>query len=107
MNAINPIGLDVSGFQNLVHNQSISEEAKLTEATRQFEGVMIRQFLNDALKPLIESEMVKDSGTNSIYRSYLIDVMADSMSRSGEVGITTSLQAAVTRNVKSTTEEAL
>ena len=101
MNNISPVGLDVANHQEMVHSKHITEEAKIQEATRQFEGVMVRQVLKEWLVPLFESELVQNSAANDIYRSYLIDVMADSMTRSGGVGITTSLQAAVTQHAKS------
>lgn len=101
MNSISPVGLDVAKYQELVHSTRMSEEDKLKEATRQFEGVMLRQFLKESLKPLIKSDMVQSSAANDIYRSHLVDIMADSMTRGPGLGITTSLQAAVTRNANS------
>ncbi|MEM7672608.1 MAG: hypothetical protein AAF212_04635 [Verrucomicrobiota bacterium] len=95
MDSINPIGLNTAEYQNLTFNTKMSEEQKLAEASKQFEGVMLRQYLKDALKPLVETELTKDSASSNIYRSYLIDIMAGSMAESGAFGVSSTLQAGI------------
>lgn len=95
MQSINPIGLDTAQYQDLVHNKQMTEKQKVAEASKQFEGVMLRQYLKDALKPLVETEMTKNSSSDQIYRSYLIDIMAGSMAESGAFGVSNSLQASI------------
>lgn len=95
MESINPVGLNAAEYQKIAFNANMTEEQKLAEASKQFEGVMLRQYLKDALKPLIETELTKNSASNDIYRSYLIDVMAGSMAESGAFGVSSTLQAGI------------
>ncbi|MGB0372980.1 MAG: hypothetical protein ACPGN3_16745 [Opitutales bacterium] len=95
MQAINPVGLNAAEYQKLTFNASMSEEQKVAEAAKQFEGVMLRQYLKDALKPMVETELTKNSASSDIYRSYLIDIMAGSMAESGALGVSSTLQAGI------------
>ena len=95
MQGVSPIGLNVAEYQELTFSSKLSEQQKVQKATEQFEGVMLRQYLKDALKPLVETEMTKNSATDEIYRSYLVDIMAGSMAQAGDFGLSNSLQASI------------
>ena len=105
MQSINPIGLDTSQYQELTFNKQMSEKEKIAEASKQFEGVLLRQYLKDALKPLVETELTKNTASDDIYRSYLIDIMAGSMADSGAFGVSNSLQASIQATQKTQSEE--
>ena len=95
MSGISPVGLNVAEYQELTFSSKMSEQQKIEKATQQFEGVMIRQYLKDAMKPLIETEMTKNSASDEIYRSYLVDIMSSSMAQSGGFGLSNTLQAGI------------
>ena len=95
MSGISPVGLNVAEYQELTFSSKMNEQQKVEQATQQFEGVMIRQYLKDAMKPLIETEMTKNSASDEIYRSYLVDIMSSSMAQSGGFGLSSALQAGI------------
>lgn len=68
-----------------------TEEAKRTDACRQFEGMLLRQILSEARKPLLDT---KSGGgvSSSIYRDMVTDQLSDSMSKAGGLGLAKALE---------------
>jgi len=64
----------------------------MVEATRQFESIFLRQYLSEALEPLIEGALEETSGSH-VYRQMIVDSMADSLSINGTFGFANTLQA--------------
>lgn len=95
MQSINPIGLNTAQYQEFAHNTQMTEQQKVAEASKQFESVMLRQYLKDALKPVVETDLTQNTASDEIYRSYLIDIMASSMAESGAFGVSNTLQAGI------------
>jgi flagellar protein FlgJ len=62
--------------------------AKLGEASRQFEAIMLRQFLGESMKPLLEG-----GPSGQVYGYLLTDALADSMSKAGGLGLSSIIQA--------------
>ena len=69
-----------------------TEEAKIDEVSRQFEAVILRNFLKDSLKPVFQTYLNKENSQNSIYRYHLVDSLAESMSERQALGISNILQ---------------
>lgn len=74
-------------LEKLENNSSVSEADKITAVGQQFEAVMLRQILTDATKNLFASSENSGSSTNSIYQDMVTNNLADSMSRSGGMGL--------------------
>ena len=91
--------MDVSNLplDQLVANPNIPESQKVGEACRQFEAMLLRQMLQESRKPLFDSDDGEQSTVSSIYNDMIDNQLADSMSRSGSLGLAGSLQAQVTR----------
>jgi len=85
-----------------------TEEAKIDEVSRQFEAVILRNFLKDSLKPVFQTYLNKENSQNSIYRYHLVDSLAESMSQRQALGISNILQMQLksTLSSKGSTETA-
>jgi len=61
---------------------------KLADAAQQFEGILLRQFLSESMKPLLQG------GTGGQVYGYLItESLANSMVKAGGLGLSSVLQA--------------
>jgi flagellar protein FlgJ len=74
-------------LESLAASQSLSQEQKIAEASRQFEAVLLRQFLSESQKPVITSEFTDNSSTAGIYQDMVTNQLADSLSRTGGIGL--------------------
>ena len=75
----------------LVHNSHVSERDKLGAASQAFEAVLLRQILENAMKPVIKSGLSQGSNAASVYRDMINTQMADSIAKSGQFGLARSL----------------
>ncbi len=84
-----PAKLDTSNIpvEELAANKHLTEQQKVAEASRQFEAIMLRQILSESQKPVITSEFTDNSTSAGIYQDYVTNALADSMSKSGTLGL--------------------
>ena len=80
-------------IERLADDKTLSESEKITEASRQFEAVLLRQILGSARKTVFKSKTVEDSLSSGIYQDVVTGQLADSISRSGSFGLARSLQS--------------
>ncbi len=82
-------GVDASHVQleSLAGNKALSQGQKIAEASRQFESVLLRQFLSESQKPVITSDSTEDSSSAGIYQDMVTTQMADMLSRGGGIGL--------------------
>lgn len=73
----------------LENNPELTEAEKIKAVGQQFEAVMLRQILTDATKNMFGGGAESQSSTNSIYQDMVTNSLADSMSRSGGLGLAT------------------
>ena len=73
-------------LERLANSEQVNEQEKLTEVSRQFEAVLLRQILKQAQKPLFESSLLGSSNTNSIYQDMVTDQLAERISEGGSFG---------------------
>jgi flagellar protein FlgJ len=73
--------------EDLAGNKHLTEQQKIAEASRQFEAIMLRQILSEAQKPVITSEFTDNSTAAGIYQDFITNSLADSMSKSGTLGL--------------------
>lgn len=85
-------------LEQLAANPNVPESEKVGEACRQFEAVLLRQMLQEARKPVLDPK-ADNSTTQGIYNDMINNQLADSISRSGEVGLAKSLREQVVRQV--------
>ena len=86
-------------LESLAANKSLSEDQKIGEASRQFEAVLLRQFLSESQKPTIKSEFTDDSNTAGIYQDMITNQLADSLSRGGGIGLAKTFERQLTPHV--------
>lgn len=83
-------------LEQVAANPHIQETAKVKEAARQFEAILLRQILTDVRKPVIRSSLESDGAVNGIYADMVNNTLADNISRSGLVGLARSLEKELT-----------
>ena len=78
--------IDASHLQleSLAGSQALTEDQKIGEASRQFEAVLLRQFLSESQKTVIKSEFTDNSTASGIYQDFITNQLADSLSRGGD-----------------------
>ena len=82
--------------EQLANNRVLSEPEKIAEASRQFEAMLVRQILEASRKPVIQSKLAGDSTTGSIYRDMINNQLAESISKSGTLGLAKSFEQQLT-----------
>ena len=85
-------------IESLAGNKSLSEDQKIAEASRQFEAIMVRQFLSESQKPVIKSSFTDDSSTAGIYQDMITNPMADSLTHSGGIGLAKTFEQQLTHH---------
>lgn len=65
------------------------------KASRQFESILVRQFLSDSMKPLLEG-----GPAGQVYGYLLTDSLANSISDAGGLGFSSVLQAQLGRELQ-------
>jgi flagellar protein FlgJ len=74
-------------LESLAANPTLTREQKIGEASRQFEAVLLRQFLSESQKPVITSEFTDNSTASGIYQDLITNQLADNLSRNGGIGL--------------------
>ena len=93
-----PIMMNPSDWQGLLQMDQYSEKQKLEITAGEFESTLVRQFLKDAMKPLIKGALDENGVSHEIYRGYYTDIMAQSLTRGKGIGISSVLQSQLTNN---------
>lgn len=84
-------------LEKLVGNKSLSEQEKVAEVSRQFEGVLLRQILSQGRKTIFKSKFNEDSMASGIYQDMATNQLADAISHNGSFGLARSLEAQLIR----------
>ena len=79
-------------LEDLANNRNVSEEQKITEVSKQFEAILLRQILSESQKTVIKSEFTDESSTASIYQDFVTNQLADSLVHSGGIGLAATFQ---------------
>src|SRR5580704_13128113 len=74
-------------LEDLAGNKALTQDQKIGEASRQFEAILLRQFLSESQKPVINSEFTDNSTAAGIYQDLITNQLADSLSRGGGIGM--------------------
>jgi Rod binding domain-containing protein len=81
----------------LADNPALSERQKIGEASRQFEAILLRQILDSTQKPVIHSKFTDNSTAAGIYRDMITNQLADSISKSGTLGLAKTFESQLER----------
>jgi Rod binding domain-containing protein len=88
----NSVSLDSSMLLEVVHSKNRTESEKTKFVTEQFESVLVKQFLNDALKPMFKGVFNEDSEGHRLYRHFFTDALSESIAQGGGFGVSSILQ---------------
>jgi Rod binding domain-containing protein len=69
-----------------------NDPAKIAQAAEQFEGILLRQILSESMKPLLEN-----GPGAQVYGYFLTASLAESIGKSGGLGLGHVLQAQLTK----------
>lgn len=84
-------------LERLASSKEISHDAKVSEVSRQFEAVLLRQILSQAQKPMFKSSLTPGGGTtNAIYQDMVTQQLADRISQGGTFGFAKVLEQQLT-----------
>lgn len=76
---------------------ALSQGEKVAELSKQFEAMLLRQMLKEARKPMLGDTLTGNSSSAKIYDDMVTEKLADSIARSGDLGLASSLQAQLLR----------
>ncbi|HEX4666440.1 MAG TPA: hypothetical protein VH207_07565 [Chthoniobacterales bacterium] len=68
------------------------DEAKVAQVAEQFEGILLRQILNESLKPLLEN-----GPGAQVYGYFLTGSLAESIGKAGGLGLGSVLQTQLSK----------
>ena len=91
-------------LEKVADSRALSEEQKVAELSRQFEGVLLRQILGQARKTIFQSKTDEESASGAIYQDMVTSQLAESISKSGSFGLAKSLQTQLSRQVLNHTD---
>jgi Rod binding domain-containing protein len=83
--------------EQLAGNPLLTQEQKISEASRQFEAVLLRQILGDAQKTVFKSEFSDNSTASGIYQDLITKSLADDISKSGAFGLAQTFERQLNR----------
>ncbi|MGA1238528.1 MAG: rod-binding protein [Limisphaerales bacterium] len=86
-------------LERLAGNSALSEAQKVGEVARQFESILVKKILTEARKGVLDEGLGESGSSLGIYQDMMNQVLADSISQSGMMGLAHSLQAELTREV--------
>ena len=92
--------------ENLAGNSALTEDQKIGEASRQFEAILLRQFLTESQKPCFKSEFTDDSAEAGIYQDMVTNQLADALTRGNGIGLAQTFQHQLTRHGAATGQTA-
>ena len=72
--------------------QPENDPEKIAQAAEQFEGILLRQILNESMKPLLEN-----GPGAQVYGYFLTGSLADSIGKAGGLGLGHVLQTQLTK----------
>lgn len=98
------VSLDSSVLMEMVHAKNRSDAEKTKFVSEQFESVLVKQFLNDALKPMFKGVFNEDSEGHRLYRHFFTDALSESIAQGGGFGVSSILQQQLARPNSSGTD---
>jgi Rod binding domain-containing protein len=85
-------------LESLANNKQLTEDQKIGEVSKQFEAILLRQFLSESQKPVIQSSFTDNSTAAGIYQDFITNQMADSLSKSGGIGLAKTFEHQLTHH---------
>ena len=86
-------------IDRLAGDSALTPQQKVAEVSRQFEALLLRQVLQETQKTVIQSSYADDSTSAGIYHDMVINQLADSISKSGTLGLAQTLEQQLGRQL--------
>ena len=99
------VGMDSSMLMEMAHSKHASENQKVAAVSQQFESVLVKQFLNDALKPMFKGVFNEESEGHRLYKHFFTDAISESIAKGGGFGISSILQEQLNSKLPSAPSE--
>mgnify|MGYP001405828756 CR=1 FL=1 len=93
MQSVSPsgnMGLDPYAEMRRLDRKPLSEQTGIVAS--QFEGIFVREFLQEALKPMAEGALGDSVPGKDVYQSMIIDTVADGIEKGGGLGMANVIQ---------------
>lgn len=88
--------------ERLAGNTALTKQEKISEASRQFEAILLRQILESTQKTVIQSKYADNSTASAIYRDQITGQLADCISKSGSFGLAKVFEQQLTQPSRKT-----
>ena len=86
------VGMDSSMLMEMAHSKNTTHNQKVAAVSDQFESVLLKQFLKEALKPMFKGVFNEDGGAHRMYRHFFTDSISESIASGGGFGVSSILQ---------------
>lgn len=86
------VGMDSAMLMEMAHSKNTSHNQKVAAVSDQFESVLVKQFLKEALKPMFKGVFNEDGGAHRMYRHFFTDAISESIASGGGFGVSSILQ---------------
>ena len=98
---LNSQAIDASKLplESLASNKQVSQEEKIAQVSQAFEAVLLRQILSETQRPVFPSKFIGNSTADGIYRDQMVNQLAESISKSGGLGLARKLAQELQRSV--------
>ena len=93
------VGMDTSMLMEMAHSRHASEKQKAAAVSGQFESLLVKQYLKQALKPMFKGIFNESGGASGMYRHMFTDAMAESIAQGGGFGISSMLQMHLNKKI--------
>jgi len=110
MSGIVPVGgggLNPNSIKADIERNSPTDAAKIEKVGQQFEAILLRQYLGDALKPMFKGYIDEGGSINDQYRYFITDILANSLSSDGGLGMGSQLSNQINSGLPSATSSAV
>ena len=84
--------MDSSMLLDMAHSKHATEQQKNAAVSQQFESVLVKQFLKEALKPIFKGVFNEEGGAHRMYRHFFTDAISESIASGGGFGVSSILQ---------------
>lgn len=85
-------GLTGATWKQEMLSGDTSKAEQIEQLGGEFEGILLRQFLDEALKPMNPEDGLFGSGSTPMYEHLIKDSLATSITKSGSLGFSSVLQ---------------
>ena len=86
------MGMDSSMLLDMAHSKHATEQQKNAAVSQQFESVLVKQFLKEAVKPMFKGVFNEEGGAHRMYRHFFTDAISERIASGGGFGVSSILQ---------------